>query len=104
MIEVAGTAEGFQFKGNLTHIFIASSARDKCKTHHCTIILVNIIEGKITKREKIEIVINNEKRMDTVCRIEKNKQEVPFAQAGEKVGICLDEVMPKDFGLIEPSL
>ncbi len=99
MKEINGTVEGFHFNGDVTGICTASSALKKCQTLHCTVIMVTVTRGKVVRGEKIVITINNRERIDTVCRIEKEKEEVPSAQEGDQIGICLSEVDIKDFNV-----
>jgi len=99
MITITGTIEGvgFLFNGIITGIFVASSARTKCGTKHCTILLVTVTGGKIRVGQEISISINGNIVEDAIVYMEKHKTSVDSAQKDDQVGICLHESSLKKF-------
>jgi len=95
MTAASGIVKGkhTQFSANITGICTASSAKDKCPTKHCTVLLVKVIEGHLTLHQSIDIFIDGMgvRKADLVMRIERQDYSVGDAITGDEVGLCLYE-------------
>jgi len=86
-------------EAEITEAFYASSAKRKSKTKKGTVLIANILSGKLAEGEtiKIENVGGGKANLyDTISRIEIDKKQVNFASSGSSVGICLRSLSLKD--------
>lgn len=83
------TIEAFHFKGQIIDVFYSSSARESGNCLHGTVVMVKVIEGKITTTEEVAVKVSARTLRDRVVRIEREYQPVNLAKEGDDVGICL---------------
>ncbi len=85
---------GFPFTGNIFGTFAPGSARRKCPTKRCAVVLVDITEGEVCKGNRVNLTLDGKEFNDIVSLIEVNRRERQRAWKGQKVGICLYETPP----------
>ncbi|HBT92177.1 MAG: hypothetical protein UV57_C0024G0007 [Parcubacteria group bacterium GW2011_GWD2_43_10] len=73
-------------------IFPSSTAKNKCKTEHGTVIVAEMLHGTIPTGEMVTITSEGrEITKDVVVRIEEKYSEIKIASASHSVGFCLQK-------------
>lgn len=89
-------------KIQITKAFFASSAKGKCQTKHCIVLLASVKHGKIAVGEKISFHNGISIIEDEISRIEILGAPVNIAYEGVEVGICLKYSRLRSI-LVKPS-